>query len=1089
MRDERVYKANFFRFSAVTVFLGLLLTMPAVAQLPTGTILGVVKDASGAVVPGANMTARNLDTGVTRTTVSSGDGSYRFPALAVGTYEVRAEHTGFQVDVRSGLKLAVGQEAVLNFALVLGTIEQQVAVTAEAPLVNTTSGSLGGLVSEQRIEDLPLNGRNYVDLSLLQPGISQQKNVGTTAGMGGVWYSSNGAPPRSNSYLLDGASMVNMFGGTASSVAGTALGVEGIREYKVVTNSFSAEYGLTMGSQMTIVSKSGTNTFHGSAFEYLRNSAMDAANFFDSTPVVSPGHRIAPVRRNQFGGSVGGPVRKDKSFFFVTYEGLRDMAGQSQVLNVIPANCFSPATHAPLVTSNPCATGSGGNVAASSQPLFALFPYPNLPSVTPGAPANRFGWIFPQPTTENYGQARVDHNFSSADNFFIRYTVDDTQTTHATGLYPQFTNPWLSRGQFGTLSENHVFSAALLNTARVSFSRTNIVTDSLSGISNATRPGTSFVCSPVYSPNCQEIGSLGITGLTAFAPDIASPAIHAQNIFAFSDDVFYSRGRHSLKFGVLLNHYQQIMFDAFSFKGGVTYLNVPNFLAGVANQYTLADPAHNNTPKFYSSNSLGFYGQDDLRLWSNFTLNLGLRYEFATVPSERYGHSSSMRFPNSTDTPTSAVLGAPYTNPSLLNFSPRLGFAWDVFGNGKTSVRGGFTEVYDLGNIASALVQGAIGTPPFSQQATIAAPSAASQIPVVLPLVVPAGYTPALRIVDYNLSQPHMLQYNLSVERQLPGRTALTVAYAGSRGLDLFQVQDGNPRFPISGTTSTWPIAPRTVAPRLNPSFGSITFLTTAGDSWYNSLQVGLVKQLSKGLQFQSAYTWSKSLDDTQGQLPNDTGGVNSPYNSNPFSTKVDRGPSGFDTTQNWRFNLVYRLPDVTQQNLLGKFVNGWRASGIVTAQTGYPFSPVMSTNTSGSGVNNAGGGIDRPNITAGFNAGNAIVGTPNQWFNPAAFTAPSSGIAGVGVLGYVSRGFLRGPGLVNLDFSLAKDTAIKSLGEGGRLEFRAEFFNILNHPNFAMPAIQAAFNGTATGTGNAGQITSTSADSRRIQLALKLLF
>ena len=1078
-----------FRMSRVMVFFLILAGVPALAQLPTGTILGVVKDASGAIVPGANMTARNLDTGMTRTTVTSGDGSYRLPALAVGTYELRAEHAGFQVAVRSGLTLAVGQEAVLNFALELGTVEQQVLVSAEAPLVNTTSGSLGGLVSEQRIEDLPLNGRNYVDLSLLQPGISQQKNVGTTAGMGGVWYSSNGAPPRSNSYLLDGASMVNLFGGTASSVAGTALGVEGIREYKVVTNSFSAEYGISMGSQMTIVSKSGTNTFHGSGFEYLRNSAMDAANFFDSTPVVSPGNRIAPLRRNQFGGSAGGPIRKDKSFFFVTYEGLREMAGQSQVLNVIPANCFSPATHAPLVTANPCATASGGNVAAVSQPLFALFPYPNLPSVTPGAPANRFGWIFPQPTSENYGQARADQNFSSGDNFFLRYTVDDTQTTHATALYPQFRNPWQSRSQFGTLSENHVFTPALLNTVRFSFSRTKIVTDSISGVSNATRPGTSFVCAPNYSPNCLEIGALAVTGLTSFTPDISSPSAMTQNIFSFSDDVFYSRGRHSLKAGFLLNHYQQSIYQLFQTKGGVTFLNVPNLLAGLANQYNLEDPAHSNENKFWSYNSLGFYGQDDMRLWSRFTLNLGLRYEFITVPQERYGVSSAMRNPSSTDTPTSYVIGPPFRNPSLLNFSPRIGFAWDVFGNGKTAVRGGFAEVFDLGNIGSGLIQGAIGTPPFSQQATISAASAASQIPVVLPLVVPAGYTPALRIVSYNLSQAHMLQYNLSVERQLPGRMALTVAYAGSRGLDLFQVQDGNPRIPIAGSTSTWPIAPKAVAPRLNPAFGSITYITTAGDSWYNSLQVGLVKQLSKGLQFQSAYTWSKSLDDTQGQLPNDTGGVNSPYNSNPFNTKVDRGPSGFDTTQNWRFNLVYRIPGLAREGIGGKLTNGWRMSGIVTAQTGYPFSPVMSSNTSGSGVNNAGAGIDRPNIAAGFNASNAIVGTPNEWFNPAAFTAPVSGIAGVGVLGNVSRGFLRGPGLANLDFSLVKDTTIKSLGEAGRAEFRVEFFNILNHPNFAMPAIQAAYNGTATGTGNAGQITATSADSRRVQLALKIIF
>jgi outer membrane receptor protein involved in Fe transport len=715
---------------------------PAFPQLFTATILGVIKDTSGAVVPGATLTVRSPGTGLTRTSTSGADGSYRVPALPVGSYEIRVEQPGFQTALRTELVLTVGQEAVMNFSLTVGAIEQQVSVMAEAPLVNTTSGSLGNLINEEKIADLPLNGRNYVDLSLMQPGITQQKNVGTTAGMGGVWYSSNGAPPRSNSYLLDGASMLNLFGATASSVASTALGVEGIREYKVVTNSFSAEYGITMGSQMTMVSKSGTNSLHGSLFEYLRNSALDAANFFDSTPVISPGQRIAALHRNQFGASVGGPVKKDKTFFFVTYEGLREGAGQAQLLNVIPANCFNSATHAPLLTGNPCATASGGSVAPVSQPLLALYPYPNLPSVVPGAPANRFGWIFPQPTTENYGQARADHNFSIADSLFVRYTIDDTQTVRASGLYPQFRNPWQSRSQFGTVSENHIFTAALLNTVRFSFSRTNIVSDSISGISNATRPGTSFVCAPNYVPNCPEIGALAITGLTSFTPDISSPTDMKQNIFAFSDDVYYTRGRHSLKFGALLNHYQQSIFQLFQFKGGLTFLNVPNLMAGVVNQFNLEDPAHSNENKYWIYNSLGFYAQDDLRLGKNFTLNVGLCYEFITVPSEDHGNSSAMRHPNTTDTPASAVIGAPFHNSSLLNFSPRLGFAWDLFGNGKTSVRGGFAEVFDLGNIGSAQIQGAIGTPPYSQQATIAAAYAASQIAVTLPLVVHEWPTP-----------------------------------------------------------------------------------------------------------------------------------------------------------------------------------------------------------------------------------------------------------------------------------------------------------------------------------------------------------
>lgn len=1054
----------------------------ALAQLPTATVLGTVKDSSGAVVAGANVTLHNLETGLERTAVSDAAGQYRAAALSVGRYSIAATHSGFKTQTQSGIVLTVSQEAVVDFTLQVGATTEQIEVTTEAPLVNTTSSSLGGLVNEQRISELPLNGRNFVDLSLLQVGVTRQANVGQTAGMGGVWYSSNGAPPRSNSYLLDGASMSNLFGATASSVAATTLGVEGIREYKVVTNSFSAEYGITMGSQMTIASKGGTNQFHGSAFEYLRNSAMDAANYFDPTPVVSPGSRIAPLRRNQFGGALGGPIQHDKTFFFGTYEALRERAGITNILNVIPANCFNAATHQILTAANPCATASAGNAAAVVQPianLFGKFAYPNLPSLTPGRPADRFGWIFNQPTSENYGQMRIDQNFSAADTFFGRYTIDDTQTTHATGLYPAFHNPWSSRSQFLTLSENHVFSPSLLNTARASFSRTNLQTNSLSGISNATYPGTSLVCAANYTPNCLQIGSVAVSGLSAFSPDVSSPSDEKQNIFSFSDDAFLSRGRHSLKLGTLINHYQQDIFQLFQYVGGLTFSNVPNFLAGRALQYNLEDPNRSNENKYITYNSLGFYGQDDVRL-GRVTLNLGLRYEFITVPREVHGVESALLNPTTTDTPNSAVLGPMFKNPSLHNFSPRLGFAWDIFGTGKTSLRAGFARVYDLGNIGSAVVQDAIGTPPFSQQIVVANPAT-----LTLPLPIAGGGPPLIRTINYNIGQPTMLQYNLSIEQQMPGQMALTVAYAGSRGSNLWQVGDANPRTPATRNPETWAVNVTNglasgKSPRLNPNLGSIVYLNTAGDSWYNSLQVSLEKRLSHGFQFQSSYTWSKSLDDTQGQLPNDTNGTYPLFASDPFNLMVDKGPSSFDIAQNWHFNLIYRVPDLSRSAALGKLVNGWGMSGIVGIQSGYPFSPLLANDQSGAGVNGGGASINRPDRAANFNAGSVITGSIAHWFDPSMFALPAAG-----TLGSVSRGLLRGPALANLDWSFTKDTGLRYLGEQGRLQFRAEFFNILNHPNFAVPAVLNPFAPTA------GQISSTvpGTDSRRVQLALKLLF
>src|SRR5712691_1631929 len=391
----------------------------ALSQLPTATILGVLKDSSGAVVPDAAITAKNVETGLTRTAGSAADGSYRVPALPVGAYEVRVEHPGFRTEIRSGLTLAVGQEAVVNLTLQVGAVEQTVAVTAEAPLVNTTSGSLGGLVDERRVAELPLNGRNFMDLTLLQPGITQHRNLNVAASTVGVWFSSNGAPLRSNNYLLDCALMTNLTQGTSASQDGATLGIEGIREYRVITNSFSAEYGMTMGSQVTMVTKGGTNTLHGSLFEYFRNSALDARNFFDYKSAASS-RRLPPFTRNQFGGSVGGPIRKDKSFLFGVYEGLRQRLGITTITNTIPAACH-------VLTNNPCITqptadNPGRSVLPVVQPLLDLFPSPTLPN-------SRLTFPFTQPIKDDYWQAREDQIFSHADTMFVRYTFNDTTET------------------------------------------------------------------------------------------------------------------------------------------------------------------------------------------------------------------------------------------------------------------------------------------------------------------------------------------------------------------------------------------------------------------------------------------------------------------------------------------------------------------------------------------------------------------------------------------------------------------------------------------------------------------------------------
>ena len=1064
-----------FTMKLAWLFLLLLTAMPGIAQLPTATVLGTVKDSTGAIVLGASLTARNLDTGQARTTVSGADGAYRFSALPVGTYEVRSEHPGFKAEVRSGMTLSVSEEAVVNFTLEVGTIEQTVSVTAEAPLVNTTSGSLGGLVDEQKVADLPLNGRNYTSLTLMQPGVEQHRTaVASSQVLVGVLFSANGATIHSNNYLLDGAIMQSFGGLSTASTTGSTLGVDGIREYRVVTSSVSAEYGMAMGSQTVTVTKGGTNTFHGSAFEYLRNSVLDARNFFDRITPLTP-FRLPPFKRNNFGGGFGGPIKKDKTFFFGVYEGLRERLGVTTNDTVMGAGCRGAA--GATITSAACpqlgTNAPSVTVAPQIAPLLTLFPLPNLPN-------NAFTFAVSQPSNENYGQIRVDQTISNNDTMFGRYTIDDTAVTQPLA-YPQFKTIRGSRFQYSTLSESHVFSPALLNTARFSFSRTNAPLTSPSGISG---PGFSFV-------QGQEIGGISIGAITGMAPNGLAPNRKNQNLFTWSDDLFYSHGRHSLKFGTLINRFQLFTLNGSGSKGAITFPTLSAFLQAQASAISGVTPGAINN-RTYNYSTLGFYAQDDWKATPRLTLNLGLRYEFNTLIQEVRGYGAAIRDVIHDATTT---LGPPALNPSLHNFSPRFGFAWDIMGNGKTALRGGFGLLYDIANLGNALSAGVNATPPFSSQSTFANPPT-----LTFPLTFPASAAgKGLRILDYHINQPHMYQFNVTVDRQLLYDIALSVAYAGSRGFNIIRVEDANPTIPtvLPDGRQFW----TGNEARVNPNWTSIEFYTGGSRSWYNSLQVSLLKRLSKGLQFQTSYTWSKSMDTSQSQVVSENNAT-SDFLVDTLRPQVDKSLSSFNTPQNLRFNLIYHLPEVNSMGgVMGKFLSGWWMSGILSLQSGNPLSPTLQTERSRSKTDNGIAGVDRPDLVPGRNNSNIVsgttagcpgvaarqkLGTPTLYYDPCAFT-----LQDFGFLGTAGRNILIGPGVANLDYSLVKDTSLRFLGESGRLEFRAEIFNILNRANFNSPdrTVFAGSAATESVLRTAGQITSTLTTSRQIQFALKVLF
>ena len=1175
---------------AVALLLVGVMGVPAFAQQSIGTILGVVKDSSGGTVPQAKVTATNTETNESRTDTTGDDGSYRFSAMKPGHYVVKVEKDGFKTSTETGLTLDVSQELVVSPTMEVGAATQEVTVTGEAPLVNTTTSALGGLVNEERMADLPLNGRNYVDLTLMQPGVSQQVTAtGGGAGISGTWFSSNGAPARSNNFTLDGTPIVNAYGASSGSMNGTSLGVDGIREYKIVSSAYSAEYGMTMGGQMVIVSKSGSNQFHGDVFEYLRNDDLDARNFFDSPTsagVTADGsqRRLPLFQKNNFGGSFGGPIKKDKTFFYGVYEGIRLNQGLTVLDTTIPQACQLQARGGGLIAAGAaykfdnntdagnCATGltTASIIPANMVPYIGLYPNP-----TTTGTANNYSTPASSQQSENYGQMRLDQTISGSDSFFGRYTVDEgfiNNASSAASVPPSGTVssfPTLfrilgsSQNQFLTLGETHIVSPTVLNTARVSFARTNFSAQNLYSAAFTADNIPSFV--PAGLP----MGGISITGgYTGMGPNTGYPTFHVQNIYTASDDVFYTKGRHALKFGLLFNRYNSGSRHTKLAQGTVAFSSLANFMEGYYNTYTSlagftpppvpANPPAPNLARDWLFNTFGFYAQDDFRATSRLTLNLGLRYEFQTTPNDLDGIQS--RFLNLDDPTQTFTSGPPVRNPGLKNFSPRLGFAWDVFGNGKTSIRSAFGVYYDVGNIGAALEQQANGMPPYSVQYQIT-----SNPTGTCTVSFPFNYAPTgacnvqasvagLQTIDYNISTPRSYQYNFTLEHQMPGGIGLQVSYVGLMGHDLWATREANPDqytslvngvytwdpitcagvlTPLTKCPTTTPVTPTVANPtyqRLNPNWSSAIITGTTSKSWYNSLQVVANKRLSHGLEFQGAYTFSKSLDTTEGQMyGSDCGASGSLEAINPFDAEYDKGASCFDATNILHFNLLYHPPQIKSDNrFVNKVVNGWWVGNIVTVQSGFPFTPVLSVNRSNSGVF-GGSQPDRPNLgntttsatfactgnTSAFpgapacngasatakgtvtytyipyDASSVTTGNPNMWFNPLMFS-----LGPAGTLGDASRDFLRGPGLGTWNLSINKDTHVGWLGEQGALQFRAEIFNILNRANFSLPS-GTVFTGTTTDGAGAteapvngvAKISTTQTSSRQVQLALKVIF
>src|SRR6266446_3894732 len=779
------------------------------AQTVGASLQGTVHDPSGAVLPGAEVEIRNVETGAARPLKADESGRWREPVLVPGEYELRVSAPGFQTLLRKGIHLAVGQDAMVDLALELGRTGTEISVIADAQRINLTSGSLSGLVDEKQMRDLPLNGRSFQQLALLQPGVNAV-TAGGNDPVGGRTpkISMNGTRPEQSSFLLDGTDINNVYNKTPGSVGGVLLGVEAVLEFQVLTNSYSSEFGRSAGGVVNAVTRSGTNQLHGSLFEFLRNSHLDAKNFFD--PATQP---IPPFKRNQFGAVVGGPIRKDHTFFFGSFESLIDRLGVTGVTSVPNLNARQGLLPTGQITVN-----------QAIQPFIdTLFPLPNGRDL--GGGVAQYLFTRPQPTNEYFTQGRIDHQFSGVDSLFGRYTLDNGNVDRPpTTKAPIANTKERSRNQYVTLEYQHVFSPRLLNTLRLGFNR--------SDHESVNERTLNIPAQLTWIPG-QPMGYLTISGVaTEDFGDYRLPRLDRLNNWQYADTVFLSRGAHGIKIGVESQRIQFNQNTTSQVGGLLTFTSLSNFLQGIPSQFDFALPGGVDPSRGSRQRRLALFVQDDIRLRPNLTLNFGLRYEFVSVPTEVNGKISNLR--NVTD-PALTVGNQWYANPSLKNFAPRVGLAWDPFSSGKTSIRAGFGLFDDEILPKYYFFSGSLN-PPFTQRSSVVNPA----FPNLLSKFDPNHILYQLQTTNYNLQNPYALQFNLNIQRSLPGDWVVGAGYSGSRGVHLLRIGDANlAPFTVVGGIKVY----HPELGRLNPNFASITQRITDAQSFYNSLQWSAQKQ------------------------------------------------------------------------------------------------------------------------------------------------------------------------------------------------------------------------------------------------------
>ncbi|HLH00146.1 MAG TPA: carboxypeptidase-like regulatory domain-containing protein [Bryobacteraceae bacterium] len=1178
------------------------------AQVSGATISGLITDAQGGAIANAQVSARNTATGLATDTNTNSAGAYTIPNLIPGEYQISAGATGFSTAVTKAT-LSVGQKQEINLALAVGQVSTQIEVAGAAQQVELSTSTMAGNVNATTVRELPLNGRDWASLATLEPSVVQARthldvtHVGGGGGRGfGDQLSVGGARPTQNSYRLDGAIVNDYSNAGPGSVLGKNLGVDAIQEFTVLTSNYSAEYGFTSGGVINAITRSGTNAFHGAGFDFLRNDKLDAANFFTNANGL---HKNA-LRQNQFGGSAGWRLFKDRTFLFGAYEGVRRSAGLP-VVNCGASACItiSDAVRAGNVTN--LATGAivHTSIDPTIQKYLALYPHPSPGAgcvlVTVSGPLKgqcnpNIGpapFVGAQKAVEDFFTFRADQKITDKDTAFVTFLRDPSN--FATPLaFNNVQQSFTSYRQAVVAEETHVFNPAWANSFRAALDRTNNLGGNSPTVVNPVAGDPSLGQQPGFYSSAITMLGPQVSTLPGGKNYAASVQDFWGQIFQVYDDAFATLGKHGLKFGFAFLAYQVDGYTplangngtgTFSFRGqympggpgpggqtataaqlgcfGISAQATPsnlldgrlydnscaalvNFLTDQALRATRPVDLSAISKQYLRDKIFSGYVQDDWRLRPGLTLNIGLRYEFATIPTEKNGRIAILPSPTtplpcqptptaadpscSAVNPTSVLRNSFWTrNPTTKNFEPRFGFAWDPFHNGKTAVRGGF-GIFDALPLPYELILNSTSQAPYRATFATLGDNAGGLYPSPPAGAWPFG-VPALtnihvnnplsrtwRYLDANIKRNYIYQYNFNIQRQLTDNMTLLVGYTGSRGFhNPFQDDSVNTVIPtkVPGVGYVWPVpysgslsASAQAARLLNPTTSNIMYNTMwQSRSWYNGMLVRLDKRLSHGFQLLGSFTWSKSIDDSSGSTAGDTfqlDSVSEPW----YDMSLNKGLSDFDVRRNLVISGVWNVPAPKAMGAFAeKALGGWQLGLITTLADGIPMPISFADDIAGEVITT----VQPPYTVPGCTADSMI--NPNFrhslfLFNPNCFSLVPRTAANAAYCDSSGRGFspalaastcanirgnlgrdvLIGPGLFNMDFSVFKNNFIRAVSENFNVQFRAEMFNILNHTNFAPSNNLSPINADGTPTSSFGQLTSTQTDNRQIQLALKVI-